>query len=103
MKRLIIPTVIALGVACLGQAQAAAVETYTVDMAGGYAVVGFVGTTPEDFAIAQREAAAWEAQRQLTLKPQSMKAVAIDESQGVALSPTDLRNAIVAAAQSKPH
>ncbi|MFC4528078.1 hypothetical protein ISN76_13735 [Dyella halodurans] len=103
MKRLIIPTVIAFGVACAAQAQASAVETYTVDMSGGYAVVGFVGTTPEDFAIAKREAAAWEAQRQLTLKPQSMKAVAIDESQGVALSPTDLRNAIVAAAQSKPH
>lgn len=103
MKRLIIPTVIAIGAACIiGQAQAA-VETYTVDMAGGYAVVGFVGTTPEDFALAQQQANGWETQRHLMLKPQSMKAVAIDQSQGVALSPTDLRNAIVAAAQTKPH
>ena len=102
MKRLIIPTIIAFGVACIGQAQAA-VDTYTVDMPGGYAIVGFVGTSPADFALAQQQANSWEAQRHLMLKPQSMKAVAIDESQGVALNQVDLRNAIVAAAQSKPH
>jgi hypothetical protein len=101
MKRLIIPAVIAFGVVCVAQAHAA-VETYTVDMSGGYAVVGFVGTTPADFALAQQQANGWETQRHLMLKPQSMKAVAIDESQGVALSPTELRNAIVAAAQRSP-
>lgn len=101
MKRLIIPTVIAFGVACIGQAHAD-VDTYTVDMPGGYAIVGFVGTTPADFALAQQQANAWEAQRHLTLKPQSMKAVAIDESQGVALNPTELRDAIVAASKRTP-
>jgi hypothetical protein len=98
MKRLIIPVVAVLGFACM-QAHAA-VETYTVDLAG-YAIVGFVGTTPEDFARAQHEAANWETQRHLTLKPQSMKAVAIDESQGVALNDTQLRQAIVQAALAK--
>jgi hypothetical protein len=99
MKRLIIPVVIALGIACVGQASAA-VETYTVDM-NGYAVIGFVGTTPEDFALAQRQASSWEAQRQLDLKPQSIKAVAIDQSQGVAMSREDLKKAILTAALAK--
>ena len=98
MKRLIIPVVAVLGFAC---AQAhAAVETYTVDLAG-YAIIGFVGTTPEDFTRAQQQASSWESQRHLMLKPQSMKAVAIDQSQGVALNQTQLRQAIVQAALAK--
>lgn len=99
MKRLIIPAVIALGIACVGQANAA-VESYTVDM-NGYAVIGFVGSTPEDFALAKLQASNWETQRHLMLKPQSIKAVAIDESQGVAMSQTELRNAILTAALAK--
>jgi hypothetical protein len=99
MKRLIIPAVIALGFACVSQANAS-VETYTVDM-NGYAVIGFVGTTPEDFVLAQHQAKGWETQRHLLLKPQSIKAVAIDESQGVAMSQADLKHAIVAAALAK--
>ena len=99
MKRLIIPLVIALGIACVGQANAA-VETYTVDM-NGYAVIGFVGSTAEDFALAQRQASSWEVQRHLMLKPQSIKAVAIDQSQGVAMSRDDLKKAILTAALAK--
>jgi hypothetical protein len=98
MKRLIIPVVIALGIACAGQASA--VETYTVDM-NGYAVIGFVGNSPEDFALAQRQASSWEAERHLMLKPQSIKAVAINQSEGVAMTQADLRKAIVAAALAK--
>ncbi|WP_430390581.1 hypothetical protein [Dyella sp. 20L07] len=99
MKRLILPAVIALGLVCAGQASAE-VETYTVDM-NGYAVIGFVGNSPADFALAQRDASSWEAQRHLMLKPQSIKAVAIDESQGVAMSQTELKNAIINAALAK--
>ncbi|WP_243050200.1 hypothetical protein [Dyella sp. RRB7] len=99
MKRLIIPVVIALGIACVGQANAA-VETYTVDL-NGYAVIGFVGNSPEDFARAQRQADSWEVQRHLMLKPQSIKAVAINQSQGAAMSQADLRNAILTAALAK--
>ncbi|WP_109124948.1 hypothetical protein [Dyella sp. C11] len=100
MKRLIIPAVVAaVALAWIGQAQAA-VETYTVDM-NGYAVIGFVGSTPEDYARAQQQANSWEAQRHLMLKPVSMKAVAIDQSQGVALNKVELRQAIVQAALAK--
>ncbi|PXV61641.1 hypothetical protein SAMN04487785_103199 [Dyella jiangningensis] len=100
MKRTILTAVVAaVGLACVGQAQAT-VETYTVDL-NGYAVVGFVGNTPEDYARAQQQANSWETQRHLMLKPQSMKAVAIDESQGVALNQTQLRDAIVQAALAK--
>ncbi|WP_114238359.1 hypothetical protein [Dyella sp. C9] len=98
MKRLIFPAVIALGLACAGQAYA--VETYTVDL-NGYAVVGFVGNSPEDFALAQRQADNWEIQRHLMLKPQSMKAVAINQSEGTAMSNAELRNAILTAALAK--
>lgn len=99
MKRLIFPAVVAIGLFCASQASAA-VETYTVDM-NGYAVIGFVGSSPEDFALAQRQANSWETQRHLMLKPQSIKAVAIDQSQGVAMTQADLRKAIVAAALAK--
>lgn len=100
MKRMILPAVVAaLGFACIGAAHAT-VETYTVDM-NGYAVIGFVGNTPEDFARAQQRADSWEAQRHLMLKPQSIKAVAIDQSQGVALNKAQLRDAIVQAALAK--
>ncbi|HET6552725.1 MAG TPA: hypothetical protein VFG49_04235 [Dyella sp.] len=98
MKRLILPAVIALGLACATQATAA-VETYTVDL-NGYAVIGFVGSTPEEYGLAQRQAASWEAQRHLMLKPQSIKAVAIDQSSG-ALSQAQLQQAIVNAALAK--
>ena len=99
MKRLIIPTVIALGLVCVGQANAA-VETYTVDL-NGYAVMGFVGSTPEEFALAQQKASGWETQRHLMLKPQSIKAVAIDQSNRTAMTKSELRSAIIAAAQAK--
>ncbi|RDI98151.1 hypothetical protein DVT68_13815 [Dyella solisilvae] len=100
MKRLIIPTIVALGFTCFSQAYAA-VETYTVDEAGGYAIMGFVGNTPEDFALAQKQANSWELQRHLDLKPQSVKAVAIDGSKGVAMNDAQLRHAIEAAALAK--
>jgi len=100
MKRLILPAVAALGLACFhGQAHAA-VETYQVNL-NGYAVVGFVGSTPEEFALAQRQANRWEMQRHLMLKPQSIKAVAIDQSKGLALNQEQLRQAIVSAALAK--
>lgn len=99
MKRLILPAVIALGLACVGQASAA-VETYTVDL-NGYAVVGFVGHSPEDFARAQQLANGWERERHLMLKPQSIKAVAIDQSQGAALGRAGLQQAMVDAALAK--
>jgi len=99
MKRALIPTLIALGIVFAGQASAA-VEVYTVDL-NGYAVVGFVGNTPEDFAQAQRDARNWEIQRDLDLKPQSMKAVAINESQATAMTDQQLANAIVTAALAK--
>nr|WP_199045221.1 hypothetical protein [Dyella sp. ASV24] len=100
MKRFILTAVVAaVGLACIGQAQAT-VETYTVDL-NGYAVIGFVGSTPDDYARAQQQASSWELQRHLMLKPQSIKAVAIDESQGVALNQAQLRDAIVQAALAK--
>jgi len=100
MKRFILTAIVAaVGLACVGQAQAT-VETYTVDL-NGYAVIGFVGSTPEDYAHAQQQANSWELQRHLMLKPQSIKAVAIDESQGVAYNDAQLRAAIVKAALAK--
>jgi hypothetical protein len=99
MKRLILPAVIALGLAFAGAASAA-VETYTVDL-NGYAVIGFVGHNPEDFARAQQKANGWERERHLMLQPQTIKAVAIDESAGSALSEAQLKQAIVAAALAK--
>lgn len=99
MKRLILPAVIALGLVFAGTASAT-VETYTVDL-NGYAVIGFVGHSPEDFARAQQQAQGWERERHLMLKPQSIKAVAIDQSQGVALNDAQLRQAIIAAALAK--
>jgi hypothetical protein len=98
MKRLILPAFIALGLAVAGTASAT-VETYTVDL-NGYAVIGFVGNSAEDYARAQQQANAWERERHLMLKPQSIKAVAIDESQG-ALSDVQLRQAIIAASLAK--
>jgi hypothetical protein len=99
-KRPILSTIAALVLAGLyGQAHAA-VETYQVNL-NGYAVVGFVGSTPEEFALAQHQANRWEMQRHLMLKPQSIKAVAIDQSKGVALDREQLRQAIVSAALAK--
>jgi hypothetical protein len=99
MKRLILPAVIALGLVFASTASAA-VETYTVDL-NGYAVIGFVGHSPEDFARAQQQAQGWERERHLMLKPQTIKAVAIDQSEGAALSEAQLKQAIVAAALAK--
>ena len=99
MKRVLLPALIAFGLVFVGQASAA-VETYTVDL-NGYAVVGFVGNTPEDFALAQHQAANWEIQRHLMLKPQSIKAVAIDQSQATAMNQAQLKQAIIAAALAK--
>lgn len=99
MKRLITPVLITMGLACVGQASAA-VETYTVDLAG-YAVVGFVGHTPEDFARAQQLANGWERERHLMLKPQSIMAVAIDQSQGAAVSQAPLHQTTVSPALAK--
>jgi len=100
MKRVIIPVVIAFGFACVGQAYAA-VDAYTVNLAGGYAVQGFVAHTPDEFAQAQVQARGWEERRHLMLVPQTIKAVAIDQSQGTAMNETELKNAIVAAAMAK--
>jgi|GEM_PF-1003877 len=100
MKRMILTSVVAaVGLACIGQAQAT-VETYTVDL-NGYAVIGFVGSTSADYARAQQQAKSWELQRHLMLKPQSIKAVAIDQSEGVALNDAQMRDAIVKAALAK--
>ncbi|WP_266151090.1 hypothetical protein ISN76_20265 [Dyella halodurans] len=99
MKRLIIPAVIALGFAFIGQANAA-IETYTVDL-NGYVVVAFVGATPAEVAQAEHLAKSWEAQRHLMLKPQSMKAIAVRQSATVALTQAQLRSAIVGAALAK--
>ncbi|QNK01945.1 hypothetical protein [Dyella telluris] len=100
MKRTILSAVVAVvAFAWIGQAQAT-VETYTVDL-NGYAIIGFVGSTPEDYAHARQQATNWETQRHLMLKPQSIKAVAIDQSQGVAYNDAQLREAIVKAALAK--
>jgi hypothetical protein len=96
MKLLMIPMVVGVGFAYVGQASAA-VETYTVPM-NGYVVVGFVGATPAEVAQAEHLAKSWEAQRHLMLKPQSIKAVAIRQSPTVALTQAELRGAIVSAA-----
>ncbi|WP_199098488.1 hypothetical protein [Dyella sp. ASV21] len=99
MKRLILPVVIALGLLCVGQANAA-VETYMIDL-NGYAVIGFVGNTPEEFARAQQQANSWELQRHLLLKPQSIKAVAVDRSEGSAMSQVDVHSSIISVAQQQ--
>jgi len=92
--------IVALGFACVGQANAA-VRTYIVNL-NGYAVVGFVGATPAEMAQAQRLANSWELQRHFMLKPQSMKAVAIRQSPYVALTEAELSRAIASAALHKP-
>jgi hypothetical protein len=99
MKRLTFTMFVALGFACVGQANAA-VRTYTINL-NGYAVVGFVGATPAEVAQAQRLANSWELQRHLMLKPQSMKAVAIRQSPAVALTQAELSRAIASAALRK--
>lgn len=83
MKRLIIVTATALGLACAGGASAAQYETYTTDLHYGYELMVFVGHTPAEFAQAQRAANRWEGQRHLGLGPQTIAAVAVDDSSGL--------------------
>ena len=99
MKRLMIPVVVALGLACTGPVSAA-VEAFTVDM-NGYTVVAFVGATPAEVAQAEHLAKNWEAKRHMMLEPQTMKAVAVRQSPTVALTEAELRSAIVSAALAK--
>lgn len=83
MKRLIIASAVALGLACVGSASAAQYETYTTDLHYGYELVVFVGHTPAEFAKAQLAANRWEGQRHLGLGPQTIAAVAVDDSSGM--------------------
>lgn len=83
MKRLIIASTAVFGLACVGSASAAQFETYTTDLHNGYELMAFVGNTPAEFAKAQRAANMWEGQRHLGLGPQTIAAVAVDNSSGL--------------------
>lgn len=83
MKRLIIATTALFGLACVGSASAAQYETYVTDLNFGYELVAFVGHTPAEFAKAQRAANRWESQRHLGLGPQTIAAIAVDDSKGM--------------------
>jgi hypothetical protein len=104
MKRAIIVATIVLGTACVGSAQAA-IETYMLPVANahGYAILGFVGHTPAEFAQARRQARMWEARRQLGIGPLTVTAMAVDASSDVARTgrPFDPRSAIAAAAEGR--
>ncbi len=50
----------------------------------GYRLMVFVGHTPAQYANAQRAAGNWEERRHVGLGPQTIAAVAVDESAGVA-------------------
>ncbi|MBQ4856041.1 hypothetical protein IMW82_15330 [Rhodanobacter sp. B2A1Ga4] len=83
MKRLIIATSIVLGLACAGSVSAAQYETYTTNLHYGYNLMVFVGHTPAGFIQAQHAANRWEGQRHLGLGPQTVAAVAVDNSSGL--------------------
>lgn len=80
MKRLIASTAIVLGLACVGSASAAKLETYEINLGTGDEMIAFVGDTPAGYVKAQHLAREWEAQRHLDLAPQSIVARAIDNS-----------------------
>lgn len=84
MKRLIGTSALVFGLVCVGSVQAANFETYSVDLRNGYELVAFVGNTPAEYAKAQHMAKMWETQRHLGLGPQTITAVALDNSTGVA-------------------
>lgn len=83
VKRLIVTTTMALGLACISSAAAAA-EQYTMDLSNGFAIKAFVAHSPAELAQVKREVQRWEGQRHVGLGPQSIVAVAIDDSEGVA-------------------
>ncbi|OOG59345.1 hypothetical protein B0E48_00445 [Rhodanobacter sp. C03] len=78
-----IATTALFGLACVGSASAAQYETYVTDLHIGYELVAFVGHTPAEFAKAQRAASSWEGRRHVGLGPQTIAAVAVDDSNGM--------------------
>ena len=101
MKRQIIATTIALGLACVGSVSAAQdqtqttnmqnvtvteapaqYETYVVDLHMGYGLEALVGTTHSQYVQAQRAAERAEALREQGIPRQPDVAVAIDNSSG---------------------
>ncbi len=84
MKRLIVAATVAFGLVCASSANAAKYDTYTANLNFGYGLMVFVGHTPAEYANAQRAAGNWEGRRHVGLGPQTIAAVAVDESAGVA-------------------
>ena len=101
MKRLIIATTIALGLACVGSvsvaqnethatnlqnftviAPAGQYETYFVDLPTGYGLEAFVGNTHRQYVQAKRAAEGSEALRKRGIASRPFVAVAIDNSTG---------------------
>ncbi|SFS11811.1 hypothetical protein SAMN05216570_2570 [Dyella sp. OK004] len=101
MKRPIIATTIALGLACIGSVSAAQdeirttnlqyvtvnappgqYETYTVDLHKGYGLEAFVGNTHKQYMQAQRAAERSEALRKQGMAQRPLVAVAVDNSTG---------------------
>jgi lactate dehydrogenase-like 2-hydroxyacid dehydrogenase len=101
MKRMIIATTIALGLACVSSVGAAQdqtqttnmqnvtvtgvpaqYETYTADLHMGYGLQALVGSTHKQYVQAQRAAERSEALRMRGMAQQPFVAVAIDNSSG---------------------
>jgi len=101
MKRLIIATTLALGLACVGSASVAQdgsrttnlqnvrvaaaqgqYETYVVDLHAGYQLEALVGNTHRQYLQARRAAESSEALRKRGGAPQPLVAVAFDNSFG---------------------
>lgn len=101
MKRLIIATTIALGLACVGSvsvaqnethatnlqnfivtAPAGQYETYAIDLPTGYGLKALVGNTHRQYMQAERAADRSEALRKQGIAQQLFVAVAIDNSTG---------------------
>ncbi|GFZ96638.1 hypothetical protein [Dyella caseinilytica] len=99
MKRLLIASTIALGLACVGSvsvaqnqtpatnlpnftviAPAAQYETYFVNLPTGYGLEALVGNTHRQYMQAERAAEGSEALRKLGVASQPFVAVAIDNS-----------------------
>lgn len=101
MKSLITATTIALGFACAASISAAQdqtratnlenftvtappgqYETYVVDLPTGYGLEAFVGSTHSQYIQAERAAERSEALRMQGNAPQSLVAIAVDNSTG---------------------
>lgn len=101
MKRLIIVTSIALGLACVAGASIAQdqsqttnlqnvsvtaapgqYETYVVDLSTGYGLAALVGNSHRQYVQAQRAAENSEVLRKQGMAPQPFVSVAIDNSSG---------------------